>query len=68
MTKPWFEVIAPQATTTAAQDIAQWVDRTATVLLLFYAMSFVLRGLQDIRRVKGKEPIRHWAMRMLAGE
>jgi magnesium-transporting ATPase (P-type) len=68
MTKPWFEVIAPHATTTEAHDIAQWVDGTAAVLLLFYAMSFALRGLQDIRRVTGKEPIRHWAMRMLAGE
>jgi hypothetical protein len=68
MTKPWFEVIAPHATTTEIRDIAQWVDGTAAVLLLFYAMSFVLRGMQDIRRVTGKEPIRHWAMRVLAGE
>jgi hypothetical protein len=68
MTKPWFEVIAPHATTTEIRDIAQWVDGTAVVLLLVYAMSFVLRGIQDIRRVTGKEPIRHWATRMLAGE
>jgi hypothetical protein len=68
MTKPWFEVIAPHAATTELQDIVQWVDGTAAVLLLVYAMSFVLRGIQDIRRVTGKEPIRHWAMRMLAGE
>jgi len=68
MTKPWFEVIAPHATTTQTQDIVQWVDGTAADLLLVYAMSFVLRGIQDIRRVTGKEPVRHWAMRMLAGE
>ena len=68
VTKPWFEVIAPHATTTEIRDIAQWVDGTAAVLLLLYAMSFVLRGMQDIRRVTGKEPIRHWAMRVLAGE
>jgi hypothetical protein len=68
MTKPWFEVIAPQATTTEIRDITQWVDGTGAALLLFYAVSFVLRGLQDIRRVTGKEPIRYWAMRMLAAE
>jgi hypothetical protein len=68
MTKPWFEVIAPHATTTEIRDIVQWVDWTAAVWLLVYAMSFVLRGIQDIRRLTGKEPIRHWAMRVLAGE
>jgi hypothetical protein len=68
LTKPWFEVIAAHATATEIRDIAQWVDGTAAVLLLVYAMSFALRGMQDIRRVTGKEPIRHWAMRVLAGE
>jgi len=68
MAKPWYEVIAPHATTTEIRDIAQWVDGTAAVLLLFYAMSFVMRGIQDIRRVTGKEPIRHWVMRLPAGE
>jgi hypothetical protein len=66
--KPWFEVTAPHATETEIRDIAQWVDGTAAVLLLVYTLSFVFRGLQDIRRVTGKEPIRHWAMRVLAGE
>jgi hypothetical protein len=68
LTKPWFEVIAGNATSGEVQDIAQWVDGSAAVLLLIYAMSFVLRGIQDMRRVTGKEPIRHWAMRLLTGE
>jgi hypothetical protein len=68
MAKPWFAVIATHATTTEVQDIVQWLDGTAAVLLLVYAMSLVLRVIQDVRRVTGKEPIRHWTMRMLAGE
>jgi hypothetical protein len=39
----------PHATATEIQDIGQWVDGTAAVLLLAYA-SFVLRGIQDIRQ------------------
>jgi len=68
MTKPWFAVIATNATTTEIRDIVQRLDGTAAVLLLVYAMSFVLRGIQDIRRVTGKEPVRHWVIRMLAGQ
>jgi hypothetical protein len=68
MTEPWFAVSATHATTNEIQDIVQWLDGTAAVLLLVYAMSLVLCVIQDIRRVTGKEPIRHWTMRMLAGE
>jgi hypothetical protein len=68
LSKPWFEVIAPHATSSEVQDIAQWVDGTAVVLLLIYALSFWLRGIQDSLRLAGREPIRNRLICVLTGE
>jgi hypothetical protein len=61
---PWVEVTS---TTANAADIARWINLNVRFLFLIYAMSFLLRGIQDFLRVLGKPPISSRAIDILTG-
>jgi hypothetical protein len=55
------------STTANAADIARWINLNVRFLFLIYAMSFLLRGIQDFLRVLGKPPISSRAIDILTG-
>ena len=63
MARPWVEAAPP-----ATRNVAEWLNWTVLPVLVLYALSFLLRSIQDLRRAMAKAPLNHWAIRLLIGE
>jgi len=60
----WVDVIPPGA----GESGEKVVNQTVLVSLLIAALGFALRAVQNGRRVLGRQPLRHWPVRLLTGE
>jgi hypothetical protein len=43
------------------------INGALAVILVFAVVTHGLRATQDLRRLRGVEPLHHWAIRTLAG-
>lgn len=63
-----FVVVAGAAPDPVLREIAKWTGLSFAVVLAFCGLDYALRGVQDLRRARGQEPLAHWAMRLFTGE
>ncbi|MGC2656874.1 MAG: hypothetical protein WA324_02780 [Bryobacteraceae bacterium] len=64
---PWVSIIAPALAPNAIAGIEDSINGALAVVLVFAVVSYVLRATQDLRRLRGEEPLHHWTIRTLAG-
>jgi hypothetical protein len=64
---PWVSVVAPVIAPNALTGIETAINGTLAVSLVFAIAVYGLRGIQDLRRLRGEEPLHHWAVSALAG-
>ncbi len=64
---PWLRVVAPGRIVAGAM-VEHWLNTAVLVSLCLIAIGFAARAVRDARRLLGKPPVQHWALRMVGGE
>jgi hypothetical protein len=64
---PWVEITVAATPTPGTIMIAKWINLCVLYSLAGAGVSFVFKSVQDARRLRGKQPIRNWAMNLLGG-
>jgi hypothetical protein len=64
----WIVISIPNASVAQIQAIEWWADVPVLVTLVISAIIFLLKGVQDTRRVRRQQPIRNWAMTALGAD
>ena len=64
---PWVTVVAPALAPSVSAGIETTINGTLVVTFVFAVVTYVLRAIQDLRRLRGAEPLHHWAVSALAG-
>jgi hypothetical protein len=65
---PWVDVTSPGIPAVNAAVIEKWLNLIWLQVLLVVAVAFAARVVQHARRLAGREPLRNWAMKLLAGD
>ncbi|HWF48589.1 MAG TPA: hypothetical protein VG168_16385, partial [Bryobacteraceae bacterium] len=64
---PWVTIVAPGLAATSIAGINASINGTLAVGLMLAVVTYVLRGIQDLRRLRGAETLHHWAVVAFAG-
>lgn len=62
------EIVVPGAPAERVATLARTVNLSLLVTVAAFGLAYLAEAVRDLRRARGSAPIRHWAVRLLAGD